>query len=576
MDPDIMQRGGSKQRAAKRAAQTSAAVPEPSRLATHLLRSFGWGKMSLPEVQVVAALVEEDALEPVKAEIRILANLGSRGLYQGNLRRDLLRHTQMPALVSSNVCVPIKKALRAAIPFLDPVDVFRSLQRQPMVFRELCCRNDGDIANFWREVGSSHPALLHHPVKKIKNYQSRAVPLILHGDGVPIDSKDRSCAFISWRSLLSSQTSSKLVHVLISAVWTEQIVVSSCGNTVASIWGHVVRAFERCFEECKTNNDLFPVLLFLTGDLEWYNTSHNLPRWNSNFPCGHCNISKDNMFDYKNVAEVPVDPWHCPRRSCCPLLRHLVSPSGVIPDWMHSKHLGFDQRLAGSTLWVLCWRILPGGVEENLDNVLLQMKDYWRQHKGNGINYITQTMVLADPQDIHCRKGYPRLKAKAAETKGVIAALASICQQHLQQDNEEHQQIALALSFSRDLDQMADGIEDWKPSKEVADRMMLTAVCLFQCMTILNKSFLEQGHLAFQLTFKTHWFLHGLQLARHLSPKLTWTYSGEDYMSKCKGLLKMCTKSRTMLTSLDRFMRQYTDAMSIELAEILAQPGPPL
>ncbi|CAE7453063.1 unnamed protein product [Symbiodinium sp. CCMP2592] len=512
MDPDIMQRGGSKQRAAKRAAQTSPPVPEPSRLATHLLRSFGWGKMSLPEVQVVAALVEEDALEPVKAEIRILANLGSRGLYQGNLRRDLLRHTQMPALVSSNV-------------------------------------NDGDIAKFWREVGSSHPALLHHPVKKIKNYQSRAVPLILHGDGVPIDSKDRS--------------------------WCLP-VATPVATPVASIWGHVVRAFERCFEECKTNNDLFPVLLFLTGDLEWYNTSHSLPRWNSNFPCGHCNISKDNMFDYKNVAEVPVDPWHCPRRSCCPLLRHLVSPSGVIPDWMHSKHLGFDQRLAGSTLWVLCWRILPGGVEENLDNVLLQMKDYWRQHKGNGINYITQTMVLADPQDIHCRKGYPRLKAKAAETKGVIAALASICQQHLQQDNEEHQQIALALSFSRDLDQMADGIEDWKPSKEVADRMMLTAVCLFQCMTILNKSFLEQGHLAFQLTFKTHWFLHGLQLARHLSPKLTWTYSGEDYMSKCKGLLKMCTKSRTMLTSLDRFMRQYTDAMSIELAEILAQPGPPL
>ncbi|CAE7744676.1 unnamed protein product [Symbiodinium sp. CCMP2592] len=517
MDPDIMQRGGSKQRAAKRAAQTSAAVPEPSRLATHLLRSFGWGKMSLPEVQVVAALVEEDALEPVKAEIRILANLGSRGLYQGNLRRDLLRHTQMPALVSSNVCVPIKKALRAAIPFLDPVDVFRSLQRQPMVFRELCCRNDGDIANFWREVGSSHPALLHHPVKKIKNYQSRAVPLILHGDGVPIDSKDRSCAFISWRSLLSSQTSSKLVHVLISAVWTEQIVVSSCGNTVASIWGHVVRAFERCFEECKTNNDLFPVLLFCS--------------------CGSMALPSPQLLPS------PATPCE--------------------PQWCDS---GLDAQQAP--------RLRPAAGWLNVVGSLLE--DYWRQHKGNGINYITQTMVLADPQDIHCRKGYPRLKAKAAETKGVIAALASICQQHLQQDNEEHQQIALALSFSRDLDQMADGIEDWKPSKEVADRMMLTAVCLFQCMTILNKSFLEQGHLAFQLTFKTHWFLHGLQLARHLSPKLTWTYSGEDYMSKCKGLLKMCTKSRTMLTSLDRFMRQYTDAMSIELAEILAQPGPPL
>ncbi|CAE7627572.1 unnamed protein product [Symbiodinium microadriaticum] len=572
-----MQRGGSKQKAAKLAAKVQPPIPEPSKLATHLLRSFGWGRMSLPQVQLVAALVEEDVpREHVKPQIRLLASLGNRGQYPANLRRDLLRHTKMPSFSSTSVFVPIKKSVRTSIPFLDPYEVFRTIQLDhPRVFKECICRSASEVADFWQHVGS-HPAVRHHPVKSITGYEFRAIPLVLHGDGVPIDSKDRSCAFISWRSLLSSQTSSKLAHVLITAVWTEQIVVSPCGNTVASIWGHVVRAFERAFEEGKRNSEFFPVLLFLTGDLEWYNTSHNLPRWNSNYPCGHCGINKNQMFEYKNVPEVPVDPWQLPRRSCCPLLRQLVSPSGVIPDWMHSKHLGFDQRLAGAVLWYLCWKILPGGIEQNLDEVLLQMKAYWRQHKGNGINSLTQTMVLADPQDVHCRRGYPRLKAKAAETKGVIAALASICQQHLQHDNVEQEQIALAVNFSRDLDEMADGIQGWKPTKDVADRMMLTAVCLFQCMTCLNKSFLSQGHLAFQLTFKTHWFLHGLQLARHLSPKLTSTYSGEDYMSKCKGLLKTCTRSRSMLTSLHRFMQQYSDAMSIELAEILEQPGPPL
>ena len=35
---------------------------------------------------------------------------------------------------------------------------------------------------FWLEVGD-HPALVNHPIKSVPGYQSRAVPLVLHGDG---------------------------------------------------------------------------------------------------------------------------------------------------------------------------------------------------------------------------------------------------------------------------------------------------------------------------------------------------------------------------------------------------------
>ena len=38
----------------------------------------------------------------------------------------------------------------------------------------------------------------------------------------------------------------------------------------------IVRAFERAFDECKTNTEFFLVFLFLTGDLNWFKTSHNL------------------------------------------------------------------------------------------------------------------------------------------------------------------------------------------------------------------------------------------------------------------------------------------------------------
>ncbi len=357
------------------------ATRRSSKLAPYLLRGFAWGNLSLPQVQRIAALCEEDAgAENTPRELRILASLGNHGRYTNNLRRDLIRQLRLPDLTPVLVTVPLKcknSSVRADVPFLEPDVLFQSLLRQPLVFKELICRDPEDIKKFWLEVGDSHPALKNHVVKRVPEYATRAVPVILHGDGVPVTAMgpaQKSCAFVSWRSLLSKRSSSRITHMLITAIWSDFVHKGCAANTVACVWKHVVRCFERAMEHSQQDNGPFPVPLFCTGDLEWYADSHNLPRWNESYPCGHCNVHKQNMFDFKNTHEVPVDPWSLPRDTPCPLFRTLMSPQGVIPDWMHTKHLGTDQRLAGSCLWLLCWHLMPDDLESNLHNVVLQMK----------------------------------------------------------------------------------------------------------------------------------------------------------------------------------------------------------
>eukprot|EP00974_Lingulodinium_polyedra_P102564 9931994-Lingulodinium_polyedra.AAC.1 len=42
------------------------------------------------------------------------------------------------------------------------------------------------LSDFWNHLDESHPWMLTHPVRLVPNYRNCAVPLRLHGDGVPI------------------------------------------------------------------------------------------------------------------------------------------------------------------------------------------------------------------------------------------------------------------------------------------------------------------------------------------------------------------------------------------------------
>ena len=212
------------------------------------------------------------------------------------------------------------------------------------------------LEKFWKEVGD-HPALLNHPVKQTQ-CQRRAVPLCIHGYGAAvtqnIGSASKSCLFISFRSLVATTPK----HVMMAAVWTHAAANTSCMNTTKCIWNLLSTSFLKMQESggSETGN-IFGVPVFLEGDLEYFNEWLQLPRWNSNKPCGLCNIDKPDAKNWKKVPKLTPDPWQVPRNTPCPIFRNLMSPLAVCPGLVHSKHLGVDVRFLGSVTWFIIFSL---------------------------------------------------------------------------------------------------------------------------------------------------------------------------------------------------------------------------
>ena len=239
--------------------------------------------------------------------------------------------------------------------------------------------------------------VLHHPVKRlIQDFATRAVPCVLHGDGAAvtqnIGSSSKSCLFISYKMLCADQAD----HMLICSLWNQLQSDSKNFRTISTIWTLVAKSFEKLLNGAIHHSEKFPLLVFTSGDLEYFNVYHNLPRWNSLKPCHYCEITSKDWKRCRVVAPLPPDGWStggkgATARKFCPLWKTL-SPYSVAVDWMHSKHLGLDQRMLGSVLWLITFHIFKdrGTIEERLALLLFKFKEYWRQNAVHGgLNSLT-------------------------------------------------------------------------------------------------------------------------------------------------------------------------------------------
>ncbi len=182
-------RGGSRQRARERA---GAAIQ--SALVQFLLEKWAWGWISGQFVQAIAAKVKED-LERIQAgenvdvaSLELLANLGTGGQYSNNMSKELINR------IPSKICQPMHHD-SSNIDVLLPHELFSTIYNSyPNAFMRKICPNADVLEHFWNEM-ESNPQFINHPVKKIPNYKRRAIPVSIHGDGVPV-----VCVGKAWRT----------------------------------------------------------------------------------------------------------------------------------------------------------------------------------------------------------------------------------------------------------------------------------------------------------------------------------------------------------------------------------------
>ena len=140
-----------------------------------------------------------------------LASIGARGSYHGNMHRDLVKLINCKIPTGLEVGMPFR-AKHAGTwqeigqEILLPHELFAHMWKfQRKAFDSFIRGPPGSITGFWDAMANS-PLLHFHPIRHEPDFQDVAIPIALHGDGVPVTgvgkSWSKSCDVYSWCSLL--------------------------------------------------------------------------------------------------------------------------------------------------------------------------------------------------------------------------------------------------------------------------------------------------------------------------------------------------------------------------------------
>ena len=213
--------GGRLQRAKLRAAQgaQSSKGPAPGRaqqaydscLAEHLLRQWAWGDISATALQELAMKAYQDEVNLLRAHgiheaqvhssLKSLASLGTWGKHSGNVHSQLLAwlgEPPTPAPMKHQVPLLAQKVkgggeveIHGPLAIFLPHELFAWYYKNDRArFQHLFLgsqESQADLKQFWKEVGRrKDPRLQQHDMCNRNRWSEHAIPLALHGDGVPV------------------------------------------------------------------------------------------------------------------------------------------------------------------------------------------------------------------------------------------------------------------------------------------------------------------------------------------------------------------------------------------------------
>ena len=414
--PSKLPPGGIRQKA-QWAAELAEDTMAPSALAALLLQMWCWGEMSTPLLQRIAAAAVVDGLQ--HHDLTMMAALGSSGKHPNNTHREMVaKLNDVPIMETLSKIEVFCKGpgpiiLQHSSSIMLPHQLFAAIYKHHVNdFEEILCGGSFEnIGQFWRDM-KDHPSYPQHPVSKRKDHMLKALPLALHGDGVPISgvgkSWSRSVDAWSWTSILSKGTTLKTNFLIFLMHW--QLVLKNadmnCYDKFSKVlawslyWLFVGKWPARDWENqpwpegsqagnlanAPLAGGFYGVLWLVKGDLEHMAKSFKFPYATSAQPCGCCRANSTNLpwTDGRvgaawrgtiwNNAE-----WLAAHPNAHPVLK--LAGAGVqsfYPDLMHTLYLGIYQYFQGSVLKLLTHHVLPHSPEHNLAIVWQDIVDYYK------------------------------------------------------------------------------------------------------------------------------------------------------------------------------------------------------
>ena len=167
-------------------------------------------------------------------------------------------------------------------------------------------------------------------------------------------------------------------------------------------------------------------------------------------------------------------------------------------------HLGWLQYLYGSIFHLLCFNILPGEALQNLTTIGVFIKTFQNNNRTKH-KYLTRLDKLTMFQP---KKGYPRLRGRAADIAGLHEAMLALWCNYMVPGDLQHRQKRLCLQLKR---KIADILETNSPTyghtavPAIAAQQLLEAgLNMAQLHGQLSEYYQGIGLQVFNLTSKTH------------------------------------------------------------------------
>ena len=574
-----------------------------SALCNWLLSMFAWGHFSVQRVQNISSLLMTDLKnaetnDSIWTDLEELSKLGTSGLYANKMHAELMGKCNhlpnLPEPYAFDVQFQPPLAVQKQ-EMLAPHECFAALyHRYPSTWKKTMVPDESHAQRFWNAT-ENHPCLVESPLKtEHPSYKTKCVPILLHGDGVPIvgigKGWSKIATIFSWCSMLTAPSTKESMRFIWGAfdklckpdgddgsfgTFTTffQVLCWSLQCLYSGKWphrNHLGQLFPPTSWRAKlAGRDLaggFTGYLFATiGDMDYFASILQLPNYSwAKGPCSICRCTlggEHTWTDFRKTAAwigtewTKADWFSWGGRSMNPLFNQLPGQSchTVSLDLMHCKYLGHDMYFYGSVLTLLCQYILPGTDEANLQTCWGFLKRYYKEHKiPSPYRYLTKVSMFIR------KKKFPKLRGKASEVRHLAKPLSALWRHFMNGHVVTHRQIDLYLRLNIRFENILDDYKDHYAFPAAAHTAFVdTAFSMMQLSSQLADHFVDEGIAMFDMTSKAHSVLHIAMLSKHINPRATWCFRGEDMMQKAQALLQSCVRGNNGALCFRKMLSHY-------------------
>ena len=211
---------------------------------------------------------------------------------------------------------------------------------------------------------------------------------------------------------------------------------------------------------------------------------------------------------------------------------------------MHNVYLGWQMHCYGSVLTLLTEDLLPKDCLANLKTVAAWIRAF---QKTSGAKH-RYRHKLDKVSMFKKKKGFPKLKGRAADIRSLDQTMYMLWQQHRHPGDTQHAQISFLLQTNMEIGQI---LEEFSPRygcmavpEPQASELERKGRLVAQLTAQLMDHYKSVNRQLFNFTAKMHFTIHSLQLAKFIHPALVWCFKGESNMKTVQRMWKSCLDGR--------------------------------